>query len=153
VLVNNAGVGVFRPVSELSVQDWENTIGTNLTGVFYCSRESLFRFATRGSGHIVTISSLAGAHAFAGGAAYNASKFALTGFSEAAMLDVRSQNVRVSYILPGSVATGFGGGDATQGSDWKIWPEDVAEAVRMILRMPSRTLVSRLEIRPARPKS
>ncbi len=153
VLVNNAGVGVFRPVSELSVREWQETIETNLTGVFYCCREALFRFGTRGGGYIVNISSLAGKNAFAGGAAYNASKFALTGFSEAVMLDKRSENVRVSYIMPGSVATGFGGHfGADAGLDWKIWPEDVAEIVRMLLRMPSRTLISRVEVRPSKPK-
>lgn len=128
VLVNNAGVGVFRPISELSVQDWRYTIETNLTGVFYCCREALFRFGTRGGGHIVNISSLAGKNPLAGGAAYNASKFALTGFSEAMMLDERTKNVRVSYIMPGSVATEFGGHGADNGADWKIWPEDIAES-------------------------
>ncbi len=152
VLINNAGVGVFRPVSELSVQDWQSTIDTNLTGAFYCCRESLFRFATRGGGYIVIISSLAGKNPFAGGAAYNASKFALTGFSEAMMMDTRSDNVRVSYVMPGSVATGFGGHSAEDGRDWKIWPEDVAGIVRMLLEMPPRTLISRVEVRPAKPK-
>jgi len=152
VLVNSAGVGVFRPVSELSIQDWQDTIDTNLSGVFYCCREALFRYETRGGGHIVNISSLAGKVAFAGGAAYNASKFALTGFSEAVMLDKRGDNVRVSYVMPGSVATEFGGSRTGTGADWKIWPEDVAEIVRMLLRMPARTLVSRVEVRPAKPK-
>lgn len=160
VLVNNAGVGIFRPVSELSVEEWKTTVETNLYGVFYATREALLRFETRGRGYIVNISSLAGANAFAGGAAYNASKFALTGFSEAAMQDLRSRNVRVSYVMPGSVATGFGGGHDTQragadlrpeGLDWKIWPEDVAEIVKMLLLMPARTLVSRVEVRPSRP--
>jgi NAD(P)-dependent dehydrogenase (short-subunit alcohol dehydrogenase family) len=152
VLVNNAGVGIFRPVSQLSVEDWQSTIETNLSGAFYCSREALSRFGTRGGGYIVNISSLAGAHAFAGGAAYNASKFALTGFSEAAMQDVRSENVRVSYIMPGSVATDFSGGNASRDGSWKIWPEDVAEVTRMLLRMPARTLISRVELRPTHPK-
>jgi 3-oxoacyl-[acyl-carrier protein] reductase len=152
VLVNSAGIGVFRPVPELSIQEWHDTIGTNLNGVFYCCREALFRFETRGGGHIVNISSLAGKVAFAGGAAYNASKFALTGFSEAVMLDKRSENVRVSYVMPGSVATEFGGSGKDSGADWKIWPEDIAEVVRMLLRMPSRTLISRVEVRPAKPK-
>jgi 3-oxoacyl-[acyl-carrier protein] reductase len=149
VLVNNAGVGVFRPVQDLTLEEWRSTIDTNLSGVFYCSREALFRFATKGGGYIVNISSLAGANAFAGGSAYNASKFGLTGFSEAMMQDVRSENVRVSYVMPGSVATGFGGhgvdGDV---SNWKIWPEDVAEIVKMLLKMPVRTLISRVEVRP-----
>jgi len=157
VLVNNAGVGVLRPVAELSIEDWKRTIETNLHGAFYCSREALFRLGTRGGGYIVNIGSLAGTNAFAGGAAYNASKFGLTGFTEAMMQDVRSQNVRVSYVMPGSVATGFGGAAAESdksdhGSDWKVWPEDVAEIVRMLLLMPARTLISRVEVRPARPK-
>jgi len=152
VLVNNAGVGLFGSVGELSVDDWKKTMETNLYGSFYCSRMALQRFGTGGGGFIVNISSLAGAHAFAGGAAYNASKFGLTGFSEALMQDVRSRNVRVSYVMPGSVATEFGGGAAT-GMDWKVAPEDVAEVVRMILKMPARTLVSRVEVRPSQPKS
>jgi len=152
VLVNNAGVGVLRSISELSVLDWNDTIGTNLTGAFYCCREALFRFATKGGGYIVNISSLAGKNPFPGGAAYNASKFALNGFSEAVMLDKRYENVRVSYIMPGSVATEFGGHGENTGSEWKIWPEDIAEVVRMLLRTPPRTLISRVEVRPAQPK-
>lgn len=151
VLVNNAGVGIFRHVRELSVEEWKRTLETNLYGAFYCSREALFRFETKGAGYIVNIGSLAGAHAFAGGAAYNASKFGLTGFTDAMMQDVRSENVRVSYIMPGSVATEFGGHQG-DGSDWKIWPEDVAQIVQMVLLVPPRTLVSRVEVRPARAK-
>ncbi len=144
------------PSQDLTLEEWRSTIDTNLSGVFYCSREALFRFVTKGGGYIVNISSLAGANAFAGGAAYNASKFGLTGFSEAMMQDVRSENVRVSYVMPGSVATDFGSqeqGHAVDGdgSNWKIWPEDVAEIVRMLLKMPVRTLISRVEVRPLRP--
>jgi NAD(P)-dependent dehydrogenase (short-subunit alcohol dehydrogenase family) len=151
VLVNNAGVGIFRHVRELSIDEWKRTMETNLFGAFYCSREALFRFGTTRGGYIVNIGSMAGANAFAGGAAYNASKFGLTGFTEAMMQDVRSEDVRVSYIMPGSVATGFGGHSG--GSDWKIWPEDVAEIVRSLLKLPQRTLVSRVEVRPAKPRS
>jgi 3-oxoacyl-[acyl-carrier protein] reductase len=107
---------------------------------------------TRGAGYIVNISSMAGKNAFAGGSGYNASKFGLNGFSEAMMLDVRYDNVRVSTIMPGSVATQFGGGDGSEGADWKIHPQDVAEIVRMLLRMPERTMVSQVEVRPSRPK-
>src|SRR5689334_6251004 len=156
VLVNNAGVGVFKSVRELSIEEWKRTMETNLYGAFYCSREALFRFGTQHGGYIVNIGSMAGANAFAGGAAYNASKFGLTGFTEAMMQDVRSENVRVSYIMPGSVATEFGGHKAhgtDHGADWKIWPQDVAEIVRMVLTLPARTLVSRVEVRPAKPKS
>jgi NAD(P)-dependent dehydrogenase (short-subunit alcohol dehydrogenase family) len=152
VLVNNAGVGVFRPVRDLSLKEWKSTIDTNLSGVFYCSREALFRFVTKGSGYIVNISSLAGSNAFAGGSAYNASKFGLNGLSEAMMQDVRSDNVRVSTVMPGSVATDFGSHGDDSGSDWKIWPKDVAEIVRMLLTMPARTLVSRVEVRPSKPR-
>jgi 3-oxoacyl-[acyl-carrier protein] reductase len=152
VLVNNAGLGVFRSVSDLTVEEWQLTLETNLSGVFYCCREAFPRFQTRGGGYIVNISSLAGKNPFAGGSAYNASKFGLNGFSEAMMLDKRNDNVRVSYIMPGSVATEFGGHDADLGSDWKIHPEDVAEIARTLLKMPERTLISRVEVRPAKPK-
>jgi NAD(P)-dependent dehydrogenase (short-subunit alcohol dehydrogenase family) len=154
VLVNNAGVGIFAKVSRITLEDWDKMIHTNLTGAFYCSREALQRFDSRGAGYIVNISSLAGKNAFAGGAAYNASKFGLNGFSEALLMDTRYDNVRVSTIMPGSVATEFarreGGGDP--GEDWKIHPEDVAGVVRMLLQMPERTVVSQIEIRPAKPK-
>jgi NAD(P)-dependent dehydrogenase (short-subunit alcohol dehydrogenase family) len=152
VLVNNAGIGIFRHVRELSLDEWKHTLETNLYGAFYCSREALFRFGTNGGGYVVNIGSMAGANAFAGGAAYNASKFGLTGFTEAMMQDVRSENVRVSYVMPGSVATGFGG-HPVDGANWKIWPEDVARIVQMLLTMPARTLISRVEVRPAKPKS
>ncbi|MEI9813902.1 MAG: SDR family oxidoreductase [Acidobacteriota bacterium] len=153
VLVNNAGIGVFGAVGELSIEQWKATLETNLYGTFYCVRQALQGFETRGGGHIVQIGSLAGAHAFAGGAAYNASKFGVMGFTEAAMQDLRTKNVRVSHVMPGSVATEFSGGSASAGMDWKVWPEDVAEVVRMVLRMPERTLVSRIEVRPSQPKS
>jgi len=152
VLVNNAGVGVFRSISDFSVADWQLTLETNLSGVFYCCREAFPRFERRGGGYIVNISSLAGKNPFAGGAAYNASKFGLNGFSEAMMLDKRNDNVRVSYIMPGSVATEFGGHGPESGSDWKIHSEDIAEIVRTLLRMPERTLISRVEVRPSKPK-
>lgn len=152
VLVNNAGVGVFRSVSDLSVEEWLLTLETNLSGVFYCCREAFPRFKTRGGGYIVNISSLAGKNPFAGGSAYNASKFGLNGFSEAMMLDKRNDNVRVSYIMPGSVATEFSGHGSDSGQDWKIHPDDVAEIVRSLMRMPERTLISRVEVRPSKPK-
>ncbi|MGO9096263.1 MAG: SDR family oxidoreductase [Bryobacteraceae bacterium] len=149
ILVNNAGLGLFSSVAETSLENWQRTIGVNLNGVFYCSREALSRFRQRGGGFIVNIGSLAGKNPFAGGAAYNASKFGLNGFSEAMMLDHRYDNVRVSAILPGSVDTEFGG---LGGADWKIAPQDVAEIVLAVLRMPARTLISRVEVRPAKPK-
>ena len=149
ILVNNAGVGVFKSTAELSVEDWQKTLETNLSGAFYCCREALPRLKERAGGYIVNISSLAGKNAFAGGAAYNASKFGLNGFSEAMMLDHRYDKVRVSYVMPGSVNTEFGSGAAQ--ADWKIAPEDIGEIVLMLLRMPERTLVSRVEVRPSRP--
>lgn len=152
VLVNNAGIGRFGSVGELTVEDWRRTVETNLYGTFYCCRLAVSRFGTRGAGNIVNISSLAGAHAFAGGAAYNASKFGVNGMTDAIMQDLRNQNVRVSSVMPGSVATEFGGSPTSDGTDWKIWPEDVAEIVRMVLRMPARTSISRVEVRPTRPK-
>ena len=148
ILVNNAGVGIFRSVRETTVEEWHAQIDTNLNGAFYCSREALQRFGNQRGGYIINISSLAGKNPFAGGAAYNASKFGLNGFSEAMMLDHRYENVRVSYVMPGSVATEFGAG----GAEWKIAPQDVAEVVVLLLRMPARTTVSRVEIRPSKPK-
>ncbi len=148
IVVNNAGIGVFKSAAELSVEEWQNTLDTNLSGVFYCCREALGRIRNRG-GYIINISSLAGKNAFAGGAAYNASKFGLNGLSEAMMLDHRNENVKVSYILPGSVATEFSSGSG--GGQWKIAPEDVAEIVLMLLKTPARTLISRVEVRPSKP--
>lgn len=150
VLVNNAGLGVFRRVAELSTVDWHRMIDLNLSGVFYCCREALQRFNNSGGGYIINISSLAGKNAFSGGAGYNASKFGLNGFSEALMLDHRYDNVRVSYIMPGSVDTEFGSG-AREHAKWKIAPADVAEVVTGLLRMPERTLISRIEMRPLKP--
>ena len=150
ILVNNAGLGIMKSAAELTVEDWQQTIETNLSGAFYCSRQALGRMKNRSGGYIINIGSLAGKNAFAGGAAYNASKFGLSGFSEAMMLDHRYDNVRVTHIMPGSVDTGFGGGSAK--ADWKIAPEDIGEIVLMLLRMPRRTLVSQVEVRPAKPR-
>jgi len=150
ILINNAGLGIFRRTAELSIEDWHRMIDLNLSGVFYCCREALQRFRNSGGGYIINISSLAGKNAFSGGAGYNASKFGLNGFSEALMLDHRYDNVRVSYIMPGSVDTEFN--DGRPGADWKIAPADVAEVVSDLLRMPERTLVSRIEMRPLKPR-
>ena len=156
ILVNNAGFGTFRSTANLSPEEWEKMIGLNLSGVYYCCHEVLPIFLTAAGGDIINISSLAGKNAFAGGAGYNASKFGLNGFSEAMMLDHRNQGVRVSYIMPGSVDTRFGGISAS-GTDvdtsWKIAPSDVADVVVTLLKMPRRTTVSRVEIRPSRPAS
>lgn len=148
ILVNNAGVGRFGNLSSMPPDDWNLILETNLTGVYLCCHEALPRFRQRGGGFIVNIASLAAKNAFAGGAAYNASKFGLVGMSEAIMLDHRYENVRVSSILPGSVSTEFSrGGQA----EWKIQPEDVAEAVSMVLAIPERTMISHVEIRPSKP--
>lgn len=157
ILVNNAGVGIMRNVAELTVEQWQETLETNLSGVFYCSRQALVRMKNRGAGYIINIGSLAGKNAFAGGAAYNASKFGLHGFTEAMMMDQRYENVRVSHIMPGSVDTSFSGAEnnasgAERRVDWKIAPEDIGEIVLMMLRMPERTLVSQVEVRPAKPR-
>jgi NAD(P)-dependent dehydrogenase (short-subunit alcohol dehydrogenase family) len=150
ILINNAGVGIFKTTAQLSLEEWRKTLETNLSGVFYCCREALPRFKSKGAGYIVNIGSLAGKNAFAGGAAYNASKFGLNGFSEAMMLDHRYDNVRVTQIMPGSVDTEFSTG--SEKGAWKIAPEDIAEIVLMLLRTPERTLVSRVEVRPSKPR-
>ena len=154
ILVNNAGEGVFRKVAEMTNEDWLRNIELNLNGAFYCSREALARFLRGGGGFIVNISSLAGKNPFSGGAGYNASKFALNGFTEAMMLDHRQDNVRVTSIMPGSVNTEFSGGPSDRSGDvsWMIAPEDVAEVVVAVLRMPARTMVSRVEMRPSKPR-
>ena len=152
ILIHNAGVGIFRKVAEMTAEEWHGNIDLNLNGAFYCAHEALARFGGAG-GFIVNISSLAAKNAFPGGAAYNASKAGLNLFTEALMLDHRYDRVRVCSVMPGSVATEFGReGAATADSGWKIAPEDVAETVVTVLRMPERTTISRVEMRPSRPK-
>jgi NADP-dependent 3-hydroxy acid dehydrogenase YdfG len=156
ILVNNAGIGHFAAAGAVEPQDWDRVLATNLTGVFQCCRGALPLMRAAGAGHIINVSSLAGKNAFAGGAVYNASKFGLNGFTEALMLDYRYENIRVGLIAPGSVDAEFSprrtpeadSGDA----EWKIAPEDVAEAVLGMLRMPPRTTVSLIEVRPSKPK-
>jgi NAD(P)-dependent dehydrogenase (short-subunit alcohol dehydrogenase family) len=150
VLVNNAGIGIFAPVAETDPEDWRAVIETNLNGVFYCCHEAIPQMKKRGGGYIFNISSLAGKNPFANGAAYNASKFGLNGFSEALMMEVRYDGIRVSYLMPGSVATEFGRG-STAKEGWALKPEDVAEVVLDLLRSPSHALYSRVEMRPSRP--
>jgi 3-oxoacyl-[acyl-carrier protein] reductase len=153
ILINNAGIGRFATVEEMSVEDWDAVIGTNLNSVFYCSHAALPHLKQRGTSWIINIGSLAGKNAFPRGAAYNASKFGLIGFSEALMQEVRHDGVRVSYIMPGSVATEFshpGGGGSRD--EWKIGAEDIAQIVLDLLAMPERTLPSRVEVRPSRPQ-
>jgi 3-oxoacyl-[acyl-carrier protein] reductase len=151
VLVNNAGVGVGEPISELSGDDWSRIIDTNLTGVFNCCSAAIPNLVKRGGGWIINISSLASKNPFIGGAAYCASKAGLNAFSEALMLELRPSNIRVSYVLPGSVATGFSGRQVTDGDAWKLSPDDVAQVIEDLLDHPKRSLPSRVEIRPSRP--
>ena len=150
ILVNNAGIGIFGPASEMDPEDWRAVIETNLNGVFYACHEAIPRMRKRGGGYIFNISSLAGKNPFANGAAYNASKFGLNGFSEALMMEVRYDGIRVSYLMPGSVATEFGRGSTTK-ADWALTPEDVGEVVLDLLRSPARALYSRVEMRPSQP--
>lgn len=152
ILINNAGVGIFGPIDQMSVEDWSTVLDTNLTGVFYCCREAVPLMKKRGGGWIINIGSLAGKNPFAGGAAYNASKFGLLGFSEAMMLDLRDQDIRVSCIMPGSVETHFNGNEPSAEGAWKIQPEDIAAIVMDLLAMNPRTLPSRIEVRPSKPR-
>jgi len=151
VLVNNAGVGMFAPVAEMSLDDWHAVIETNVNGVFYCTREAIPRMKKRGGGYIFNVSSLAGRNAFPGAAAYCASKHAVNGFSEALFQEVRNDGIRVTYLMPGSVATDFGRG-ATAKQDWALQPADVGEMVVDLLRTNPRAMHSRVEMRPSRPK-
>lgn len=153
VLVNNAGVGIFTEVEKTTDDDWAQVIDTNLTGVFYCSRAAIPVLKRRGGGWIINIASLAGRNYFANGAAYCASKAGLVAFSESLMLEVRNDNIRVSVIMPGSVATEFTGPSGKQEDEsWKLTPADIAEVVMDLLRHPARSLPSKVEIRPARTK-
>jgi 3-oxoacyl-[acyl-carrier protein] reductase len=151
ILINNAGVGRFGNVADLSTEAWRTIIDTNLTGAFYCTRAALPHLKRRGGGWIINISSLAGSNPFAGGAAYCASKAGLNAFTESLMLEVRYDNIRVSTIAPGSVQTGFSGNEETN-ADWKLASEDVAEVVTDLLAHPARSLPSRVELRPSKPK-
>jgi NAD(P)-dependent dehydrogenase (short-subunit alcohol dehydrogenase family) len=151
ILVNNAGVGVMGDIAEISPRQWQEVIGTNLTGVYHCCHAAVPILRSRGGGYILNIGSLAGKYGFAGGSAYNASKFGLNGFSEAIMQDLRHDNIRVSTILPGSVNTEFRGHRAGETAGWKLTPEDVAQVVLDLLRHDPRSLPSRVELRPTRP--
>ena len=150
ILVNNAGVGIFKPVGDLSIDEWHTILDTNLTGVFYCCRAALPRLRARGGGWIVNISSLSGKHPFADAAAYCASKAGLNAFTDALMQEVRHDGIRVTCIMPGSVRTEFGA-RRPGGDDWRLAPEDIAQAVCDAVRHPDRSLPSAIEIRPSRP--
>jgi NADP-dependent 3-hydroxy acid dehydrogenase YdfG len=152
-LVNNAGIGVFRPIDALTDADWHSVIDTNLTGAFYATRAVVPLMKKAGGGWIINIASLAGRYSSAEGAAYCASKAALVAFSESVMMDVRADNIRVSCIMPGSVATEFSRSAGRDDESWKLTGDDIAEVVVDLLRHPSRSLPSRIEIRPAKTKA
>ncbi|RNL81708.1 SDR family oxidoreductase [Sinomicrobium pectinilyticum] len=149
VVIANAGIGVFAPIDELSADDWNTTINTNLTGVFNTVKAAVPELK-KSKGYIITIASLAGTNFFAKGAAYNASKFGLVGFSQAIMLDLRPYNVKVTTIMPGSVATYFNGNNPGASDAWKIQPEDIGQMVADLLKIPARTLPSKIEVRPSK---
>lgn len=151
VLVNNAGVGIFKPVQEMSLDEWHAQIDTNLNGVFYLSRSAFPALKESGDAWIFNIGSLAGRNTFANGAAYNASKFGLLGMTEAMMLDLRYEGIRVTMIMPGSVDTGFGNRAAGTKEGWALTAEDVSRSVLDLLRYPGNALPSRVELRPSRP--
>jgi len=152
VMVANAGIGHFGNIAELSIEDWKETIDTNLSGVFY-SLKAAIPGLKKSKGYAITISSLAGTNFFEGGTAYNASKFGVTGLTQAAMLDLRSHGINVSTIMPGSVATHFNDHTPNKEDAWKIQKEDIGELVVDLLKMNPRTLPSKIEVRPSQPPS
>ena len=151
ILIANAGIGHFGSIEDLTPEQWQETIDTNLTGVFNSVKASINELK-QSKGYIITIASLAGTNFFAGGSAYNASKFGLVGFTQALMLDVRGAGVKVTTIMPGSVATYFNNHEPNAEDAWKIQPEDLGHIVRDLLHMHPRTLPSKIEVRPSMPK-
>jgi NAD(P)-dependent dehydrogenase (short-subunit alcohol dehydrogenase family) len=151
ILVNNAGVGIFGSVEDMLPEDFRAVLETNVFGVFYCCHEAIPLMKQRGGGYIINLSSLAGTNAHPRMAAYNASKFGLNGFSEALMQEVRHDGIKVSYIMPGSVNTEFGGDTPDQARSWQLQPDDIARVVLDLLHQNDRSLSSRVEIRPSRP--
>lgn len=150
ILIANAGLGHFGSIEDLTHEQWQQTIDTNLTGVFNSVKASLDQLVAN-RGYVITIGSLAGTNFFAGGSAYNASKFGITGFSQAIMLDLRHRGVKVTTIMPGSVTSHFNNHTPSAEDAWKIQPEDVGQMVLDLLRMNPRTLPSKIEVRPAAP--
>src|SRR2546430_15135351 len=151
ILINNAGIGLFQTVEEMPPDDFRAVLETNLFGVFYCCHEAIPLMRKRGRGYIINISSLAGANAHPQMAAYNASKFGLNGFSEALMQEVRHDGIRVSYIMPGSVNTEFGGDSPAEDKSWQLQPSDIARVVIDLLHHDERSHPSPVEIRPSKP--
>jgi 3-oxoacyl-[acyl-carrier protein] reductase len=150
IVIANAGLGVFGSIEDITIEGWNQVIETNLTGVFYTLKSTLSSLK-KTKGYYITISSLAGTNFFAGGTAYNASKFGVTGFTQAAMLDLRTHGIKVSTIMPGSVSTYFNGNEPSQKDAWKIQQEDIGELVVDLLKMNPRTLPSKIEVRPSFP--
>ena len=150
IVIANAGLGVFGSIEDITIEGWNQVIETNLTGVFYTLKSTLSSLK-KTKGYYITISSLAGTNFFAGGTAYNASKFGVTGFTQAAMLDLRTHGIKVSTIMPGSVSTYFNGNEPSQKDTWKIQQEDIGELVVDLLKMNPRTLPSKIEVRPSSP--
>ena len=150
IVIANAGLGVFGSIEDITIEGWNQVIETNLTGVFYTLKSTLSSLK-KTKGYYITISSLAGTNFFAGGTAYNASKFGVTGFTQAAMLDLRAHGIKVSTIMPGSVSTYFNGNEPSQKDAWKIQQEDIGELVVDLLKMNPRTLPSKIEVRPSSP--
>jgi 3-oxoacyl-[acyl-carrier protein] reductase len=151
ILINNAGIGIFTDVGSMTPAQWTEVLETNLTGVFNACHAALPHLRRRGGGYIINISSLAGKNPFKGAGAYCASKAGLNAFSEVLMQEVRYDNIRVSYVMPGSVATGFSSGDENKGADWKTSTDDVASVVVNLLQSDPRSIASRVEIRPSQP--
>lgn len=149
-VIANAGVGHFAPIAELTPEQWNETIDINLTGVFYSAKASLDALKQT-EGYFINIASLAGTNFFPNGTAYNASKFGLVGFSQAMMMDVRSNGIKVTTIMPGSVATEFSNHQPSEKDAWKIQPEDIGQIVSDLIKMPARTLPSKIEVRPSMP--
>jgi 3-oxoacyl-[acyl-carrier protein] reductase len=150
LVVANAGVGKFAPIDLMSSEDWQETIDINLTGVFNSIKAGV-EYLKESKGYFITISSLAGTNFFPGGAAYNASKFGLTGFTQAVMMDLRNYGIRVSTIMPGSVATHFNDHTPSEVDAWKIQIEDIGEMVVGLVKLNARTLPSKIEVRPSTP--
>ena len=151
-VIANAGVGIFKPIDELSTDDWSAMIDTNLTGIFHTLKATVEELK-KSEGYFITISSLAGTNFFEKGSGYNASKFGAVGFTQAAMLDLRKYNIKVSTIMPGSVSTHFNGNEPSEKDAWKIQPNDIGQLVLDILKMNPRTLPSKIEIRPLKTSS
>ncbi|MES2795685.1 MAG: SDR family oxidoreductase [Bacteroidota bacterium] len=150
-VIANAGVGHFAPIQELTSEQWQETIDINLTGVFNSIKAS-YKALKETKGYFISIASLAGTNFFEKGGAYNASKFGLVGFSQAIMMDLRKDGIKVSTIMPGSVATYFNGHIPNENDAWKIQPEDIGQIVSDLIKMPARTLPSKIEVRPSFPK-